>query len=135
MKLKEGDQGRRISSSLELRQKAVQDIEKVWSVVEAIEVNPDIVQSVSRIGRQRSDKPRLIRLECKDVKTKRNLLSLAKNLRSTAHKEVFINPDYTMHEQEIQKKLRDELRARKELNEDVMIFRGKVIRRSEKQDF
>ncbi len=121
------------NGSVEDRQ--IHDDRKVQQILSTLKVNSNCVQGISRIGRQRYDRPRLIRLKCKDLQSKKQILYLAKNLRTTEHKSVFINPDYTIQEQKTQKRLREELRERKEMNEDVIIFRGKVIRRSEKQDF
>lgn len=106
-----------------------------WDKSEAESVFRDLgqfvegsISNVFRIGKLSSTKPRLMRIVCSDVKIKRDVLRQAKNLRSMPrHKTVYVNPDMTPMEQSENKRLRDEFQRRRNLGEDIIIRRGKII--------
>ena len=95
------------------------------------------IVSVHRIGRPREEKPRLLKVKCKDSDFRDLLLRRAKELkRHHEHKNIFINPDRTPLEQQHHRYLLRELKLRKESNEDVVIFRNRIVlRRRIKKDF
>ena len=85
-------------------------------------------KEVTRIGRISDSRPRLVRFKCNDMKEKTNLLRLSKKLiGKSLYKNVFVNPDRTPKQRVKYNLLREELRSRRELGEDVMIHRGRVI--------
>ena len=87
--------------------------------------------SIFRIGKQRPDGNRILKIVCKDPVIKRTLLTKAKLLRTNpSFQNVYINPDQTPRQQELSKDLRMELRMRRDMGEDVVIRRGKVVRKS-----
>ncbi len=91
---------------------------------------------VNRIGRPGDGKSRMLRAKFRDEDDKLLLLRKARLLRSMpTYKSVFINPDRTIAQRTDRKHLMSELRARKEIGEDVVIFQGKVIPRSNPQNF
>ena len=64
-----------------------------------------------------------------DIATKKNILNQAKKLRvSTTWKKVYISPDLMPKERQQSKKLRDELKRRKDAGEkDLYIKFGKIV--------
>ena len=64
-----------------------------------------------------------------DALSKRNILKQATKLRnSTSWSNVFISPDLTPKECEVNRRLREELKSRKEVGEkNLMIRRGKIV--------
>lgn len=90
----------------------------------------DAVVATHRIGKTDSRKPRLLKIVCRNVETKRTMLMHAKNLRSIDHyKGVYINPDMTPLEQNQNRTLREECKRRRAIGEDVLIKHGKVVSR------
>ena len=64
-----------------------------------------------------------------DVSSKKNILKQATKLHnSTSWSNVFISPDLIPKEREVNKRLREELKSRKEAGEkNLMIRRGKIV--------
>lgn len=119
-----------------VEERRTKDEEKVRRVLSFLSIDENGFTEVSRIGKPTNGKPRLVRAKMKNVELKKRLLVSSKKLRSSEfYRNVYINPDYTKNEQSIQKKLRDNLKKLRADGKDVMIFRGKIIRRAEKEDF
>lgn len=96
----------------------------------------DVVSGVYRIGRMTSSRPRLLKVICNTFESKRSLLSKSKNLRNmTQYKNVYMNPDLTPQQQMQNKQLREELRRRRNLGEDVIIQHGKIVDKGSAQNF
>lgn len=96
----------------------------------------DMVTTIYRVGRERSDGNRLLKIVCKDQPAKRDILRKAKELRSNSiYQNVYINPDLTPMQQEESKRIRSELRSRRDKGENVIIRRGKIVSRSPLQNF
>ena len=70
-------------------------------------------------------------VEMGDISTKRSILKQATKLRkSSKWSNIYISPDLTLKERFLHKKLRDELKTRKNAGEkDLYIKRGKIITR------
>ena len=95
-----------------------------------------VVSSVYRIGKINSSGPRLLKVVCRDVDSKRSLLRKSKDLRdSVTFKNVYVNPDLTPMQQKENKRLRQELRSRRELGEDVIIRQGRIVEKGLRQNF
>ena len=94
-------------------------------------------EEVIRIGRNTSRaRPRLICVKCRSLDTKTNILRNAKKLHEQpTFRGVFVNPDRTKLQQRNDKLLRDELKRRKDLGEDVMILRNKIVNRHDNTNF
>ena len=91
---------------------------------------------LTRIGKPRSDRPRLLKAECQISGIRNEILRKAKFLRkSTSLRKVFINEDRTPLQQLEWRQLRQKLKQRKDSGEDVVIYRDKVMLRSEVQGF
>ena len=93
------------------------------------------VDEVSRIG-QRKEKVRPIRLKVKSFEGKNELLRRAKMLKDTGYEKVFLQPDLTIKQQELDKQLRDELKRLRVSGEtNVRIKSGKIIKIDEGGQF
>ena len=85
-----------------------------------------------RIGRQTTGKSRLLRVVLQDEEAKSSILSNARELRKCpSYKSVYVNPDLTITQRKINKLLRVELKRRKDLGEDVLIRRNRIVARRE----
>ena len=77
-----------------------------------------------RLKQSKPDKPRLLLITLGDLSTKRNILQQATKLcKSTSWNNVFISPDLTPKEHESNRKLREELKARKDAGEKDLYIR------------
>lgn len=98
-------------------------------------VNADITDC-KRIGKGQRNGPRLLRIRMQDVNKKFEILRKSNGLRNTtSFKKVFVHQDFTRWQRDEQKCLRDELKIRREHGEDVVIYRGKVTKRSDIRNF
>ena len=110
------------------------DKQKIESLFQDLgSFHSEVIASIHRMGKVNTRKPRLLKVVCRNVETKRFILSKAKNLRSLpGHENVYVNPDQTPLEQRQNRELREEYKRRKALNEDVTIRHGRMI---SKQNF
>ena len=93
------------------------------------------ITRIHRIGRQEKEKHRLVRVVL-DEDDAKAILRKAKDLRdSSKYDKIFINPDLTPFQREISKKLRDELKRRRIQGEEVIIRSGKIIPKTQPQNF
>ena len=85
----------------------------------------------TRLGAPKSNKPRLLRVEIKDLAAKRQILRNATKLRASSKwSNVYVSPDLTPKEREQNKLLREELRSRKAAGEkDLYIKFGRIVPR------
>ena len=85
-----------------------------------------------RAGRMTSERPRTLVLTLDNLEKKIEILENAYKLsRSSKWKRVYIAPDRTLKEREEHKKLRDELKKRKEDGEEnIFIHKGKIIQKT-----
>ena len=128
-----------------LQEKEVGSVEerKEWDSIKVDELfeelcnfEDSVVSSVYRIGKINSSRPRLLKIICRDVNSKRSLLSKSKYLRdSIDFKNVYLNPDLTPIQQKENKRLREELKARRDRGEDVFIRHGRIVEKGFRQNF
>ena len=98
--------------------------------------NSTVVTSIHRIGKVNSSKPRLLKIICGNTVIKHSLLRKAKELRRIpSFERVYLNPDETPLQQRESKRLREELRRRRALGEDVLINRGRIVEKQATQNF
>jgi archaellum component FlaC len=110
------------------------DVDLINDMARTIGIQKFSPLDAMRIGKV-TQKPRLLRIKCSDFDEKMSLLRAATQLRrSTEFKQVFINPDLTKMQREIQRTLRMELRRRRDAGERVAI-RGERIIEVKDQDF
>lgn len=115
-----------LDGSIEDRKNHDKDLVK--NVAKEIGFNDFEPREIIRIGRLNSQRPRLLRLKCKDTETKFSILREARNLRNCSKfKTVYINPDLTRIQRERGKMLRTELKRRQESGESVAIRGGKIV--------
>ena len=91
---------------------------------------PDIkVTKAVRLKQTKPDKPRLLLITLEGLSTKRNILQQATKFRkSTSWNNIFISPDLTPKERELNRKLREELKVHKDAGEkDLYIRRGRIV--------
>lgn len=123
-----------VTGSSEAR--AVSDSSTCTEILETLGIGPDDVCEVSRLGRPSAGRDRLLRVRCRQMSARNEALRRARDLRKhTKFRGVFINPDRTPMQQLSHKELISELNHRKRNNEDVVIFRNKVIPRREIKTF
>ena len=91
----------------------------------ALDVKSVEVNGVRRLGKPNKEKPRLLRASLPDPSKRQEVLRRAKLLKNSTFKNVFIQPDLTRMQQEIEPSLRKELKDRREQG-DVMIYAGRV---------
>ena len=120
-----------------LEQRKEKDLSTVKALFSALDSSKvDAVSAVFRIGKLTSSRPRLLKVICRNTESKRALLSKSKDLRNMdQYKNVYMNPDMTPLQQAQNKKLREELRAKRNLGEDVTIRHGKVVTKNSAQNF
>jgi hypothetical protein len=115
-----------INGNVEERHK--KDLKQVEAPFQTLHVDLKGAPRVSRIGKIKPNSHRLIRVTLSCEEEVSQLLRSAKSLRShNEFKKVFLNPDRTPAQQLKFADLLRELRARRDLGEEVVIFRGKVI--------
>ena len=123
-------------SSGSVDERSSHDEEKLKKILQEVGNKSTQNFKITRIGRPRTDRPRLLKVICPDINTKRQILRDCKTLRkSTDSKNIFINEDLTQMQQKQSNALRVELRQRRERGEDVVIYRNQIVKRSEIKNF
>jgi len=91
------------------------------------------IEDIARIGKAAEGKIRPIRVKVRTLESKKEILQRAKNLKDeNSLKKIYITPDLTRKQQEIDKKLRDNLkRIRNDGEPTAKIQGGKVIKNGE----
>ena len=88
------------------------------------------------MGQRRKDGSCILIVKVADADCKRKILNRSKSLKSSASlKNVYIKPDLPTAQQMNDKRLRDELKVRRDKGEDAVIFRGNIIARSNLPNF
>lgn len=101
--------------------------------LQAIDCGETEIDTVQRLGERRDDKPRIIILKMKKVADKRKILMSTKKLREDEQrKNMYITPDMSKKSREHNKKLRTELKERREAGEGNLIIRnGKIMEKEQ----
>ena len=122
------------TGSVEEREEADEKaIESMGRAIGVLEIDP---VDVRRIGKINQGRPRLLRFKCSNITIRNSLLRSSKDLKK--HREyvnTYINPDQTLLQRMRSKELRTELKRRRDAGEDVLIRRGKIILKSDLQNF
>ena len=88
------------------------------------EIPQDAVTNIIRLGPTSNDKIRPLKVTFQDINVKRDILGKAKLLARGPHKNIYISPDLTPQQREIDRKLRVELKARRETGEkEIYIYK------------
>ena len=95
---------------------------------DALNLSPR-AQKCFRAGRVQEGRPRLLVVTLTDLETKMELLRLSSQLRSMPEwRHVYINPDLTPAEREVNRTLRQELATRRSAGEvNLVIKQGKIV--------
>ena len=103
-------------------------IEKVNDIVRKVGVEVDKVKYLGRVGKLVSGKVRVVRVECEDNETKRNLLKGAIKLKTeSGFDRIYISPDLTKSQQLQDKTLRDKLKELRITCKEAKINNGEII--------
>ena len=118
------------------------DKEEIIKIIEI--VTPEMRQDFEKLAKEEkkilrlgdkkpgSTKPRPIKIILPRTEMKKDIFKGCKNLKDSPYCKISIQSDLTIDEQERNYKLRGELRERIGRGEDVCIFRGKIIKKSER---
>ena len=107
-----------------------QDHEKVGSLLESeFDVPKLSISSITWLGKSSGNKPRLMLVALDKEQHKRTIIKKATKLRESRRwNTIYVSPDLTIKEREINKALRDELKRRKENGEqNLIIKRGRIV--------
>ena len=107
------------------------DAESFREMLDILDVNIDSSFEIKRVGKITSDRPRLLKVKFSSSSDRDDVLRQSKCLRNSKYKNVYINKDLTPHQQKEPRALLQELKARRERNEDVMIRGNRVVSRTE----
>ena len=113
----------------ERRTKDEDVVERLFEKIDMADVD---IRKVSRLGKITQDRGRLVRVVFSEEEEKTKALRKAKLLHTfDEYRRVYLNPDRTPSQQKKFAILRHELKVRKEIGEDVVIFRDKVLTRKD----
>lgn len=106
------------------------DLNLIQKLASELGVNNVEVSDCHRLGR-RSEKPRPVKVTCRSLNQRADLLRLAPRISrmssSLGFERVFIKPDLTPKEQEANRLLRQELKNLREAGERVVIRGGQIV--------
>ena len=91
--------------------------------------------TIKRLGKKKSPekgitlRPRPVQIVLPNPNSKNGILKNSRNLRDSKYQQISVRPDLTRKQQEIDYKLRQQLRQRKDKKEDVIIYKGEIIQR------
>lgn len=103
--------------------------DKVKEIVNVVGIEEGKVRYFGRVGRVvAGGKPRVVRIICEDVETKRSFLKGANRLKETeGYERVYISQDLTKAQQLKDKKLRDKLREIRSTHREAKINNEEII--------
>ena len=117
----------------DLTERKESDLEKVKKLLEHLSasINKDDITTVHRVGKTGTSIDRLLKVAFKNREAKEEVIRKSKQLRDIpAYRKTFINPDLTLKQRHQRKALDDELKNRRGLGQDVVIWKGKVVEKS-----
>ena len=107
-------------------------MKKCEEVFEFLDVEKTSIVHVQRMGKIRKDSKRILKINCNSVQTVKKLLMKARRLNTTENfKTVYIGKDLTRLQQNEERVLREELKRRRALGENVVIYRGSICNKNE----
>ena len=112
------------------------DMMKCAELFEALGCSNAAIEKATRLGKERSDNKRLLRVTLSNTKDKYELLKQSRILRRHAKfNGVYLQPDLTFAQRQADFDLRRELRDRRGKGENVIIHKGKIVERKSVVDF
>ena len=118
------------STPSDIETRETRDLRKFVDVIkDSLKLNVRALRCY-RVGKIREDRPRLLVVSLENIETKQELLRMSSQLRNIPEwSNLYINPDLTPAEREMNRKLRQELAARRAAGEnDIFIRRGSIVR-------
>jgi len=116
------------STATELSVRITYDTKSVADIAKSIDAGP---VEIIRLGRKLEGRSRLMKVTLGNLNQKRKILSNAKKLRESASfQKVYITPDLSLNERHDNKHLRDELQRKKNGEKDIIIRRGKIVKKA-----
>ena len=133
------------SSKTNINEESTDDLQSVKNILQHTnpELNDTVINQLScnnmkRLGRksastdEESSKARPLKITLPDESTKFKILRNSHKLKTFKKNEkVGLKPDLTKQQMSEERELRKELQRRRDMNEDVMIYRNKVILRAD----
>ena len=107
-----------------------QDHDRVGSLFESeFDIPKSSITSMVRLGRSSGDRARLLQVTLDKEQHKHSIMKMATKLRKSQRwNTIYVTPDLTFKEREVNKALRDELKRRKANGEqNLIIKRGRII--------
>lgn len=115
---------------------AKEDATLSTDILKTLGFKENTIGEVRRIGKPNEKRPRLLRVTCISKEVRDDILRRAKELRRySRYRGFFINPDRTPFQQKCWSELLSELKTRRDIGEDVVIFRDRVVPRRRNQNF
>ena len=111
------------------------DVASMDSISRFLGVRDAGISFCSRIGKPGKNYSRFLKVSMISKEKKWEILRKCKALRNSEFKDVFIKPDLTPYQQNIDKHQQSELRRLKEEGQDVVIHRGRIQPRSTLENF
>ena len=121
---------------------ATEDLQQLKEILKL--TNPEMTENIikdmttekiTRLGRKttsKDSKPRPLKINLPNEATKYKIIRKTYRLKSCSdHPKIGFKFDLTRQQQSEERELRKELEQRKAANEDVMIYRGRIIKRNE----
>lgn len=112
-----------------------EDESKCENILQAIGLsdNSECIDEILRVGKIRDDRPRLMKVKCSSLQFRDSVLRQAKLLRKhKEYKNIYIDPDLTPFQQSCKKELLQEYKLRRSKGENIVIYRERIINRSDK---
>lgn len=124
----------KLDGSLPERKSHDQDM--VNQVLQSINLSQVKFSETRRVGKILNAKCRPVRVTLMNRSEKRNILQNSRLLKNSNDlQKVYVSNDLTNLQQSDRQKLRDELKARKDAGDDVVIYRGEIRARDSIQNF
>lgn len=110
------------------------DLDFLHSLHDYLKVErPSVVEDIRRIGRAENQ---LLKVSYSNAQQRDSILKSARTLRNSIDfKNIYINPDRTPMLQREQRRLRQELKERRDGGEKVVIYRNQIINKDQKENF
>ena len=122
------------------------DNQKVEEIIKILDPQGSLAPNtgnltIKRLGKKKSPekgitlRPRPVQIVLPNPNSKNGILKNSRNLRDSKYQQISVRPDLTRKQQEIDYKLRQQLRQRKDKKEDVIIYKGEIIQRVEHPNY
>ena len=118
-------------STTEKINKDIEDITEIIKNELGVGISPrNGIIDARRLGMKKSDKPRPLKIEFKDIQTKRDVLTNARKLRDSENpqaKNMYINPDLSEKQRELDSALRAKMWTMRGEGQNVIIRKGAIV--------